>query len=354
MLDTLQSNNNLYEIPQLELNGLTACDLFCGAGIGAYGFKHAGYNILFGIDNDPDAVKTYNLNIGEHAICEDIRKIKGENIPKHDLMIATPVCKPFTIASKNRQLTDDKRYGDLLAETIRLFSECQPKALFFENVEGIVLGDSLPIFLDFVHRIESFGYHTYWKVVNAYDLGVPQVRRRMFLTAIQDNILNEFIPPKELLFGKKSQRDAFWDLQDKTIENIKNHDVNNVPKSTKFRVGTRQSSWDEPGFTVMSHAGDSLLYPEPVIPFSDNDYTRRYDFICEHNIRKLTVRELLRLQTVGDDFYFPDSVSLIEQYNRCSGVPSLVAYKYGIAISDCLLGKTPLRKNTIHKRKSLF
>lgn len=68
----------------------------------------------------------------------------------------------------------------------------------------------------------------------------------------------------------------------------------------------------------------------------------------------MSVREHLRLQTVGDDFYFPDDISVKEQYNRCSGVPSLVAYKYTCAIADCLLGKTPNRKSSIKYRKKLF
>lgn len=121
----------LEPIKQLEQNGLTCVDLFCGAGIGAYGVKKAGYNILWSVDNDEDAVKTYNLNIGNHAICADIRTIQSNDIPDCDLMIATPVCKPFSVCGA-RRLTNDKKYGDLLSETIRLFSAKKPKALFLK------------------------------------------------------------------------------------------------------------------------------------------------------------------------------------------------------------------------------
>ena len=345
---------NLYEIKQLEQNGLTACDLFCGAGIGAYGFKHAGYDILFGIDNDKDAVRTYNLNIGNHAICEDIRNIKGTDIPKHDLMIATPVCKPFSVCGL-RNLTNDEKYGDLLAETLRLFVECQPKALFFENVAGIAMGDSLYVFNEFIQQIENYGYHTYWKIVNSWNLGVPQERERVYMVAIKDSISNEFIIPKEMIFGKKTQKDAFWDLRDKTIKDIKNHNSDYYKFASSFDVNNRQSDWDEPSKTVLSHFNAILCYPEPKLPFSTGqDNFKEYRLKNGEGFpRKLSVREHLRLQTVGDDFYFPDDVSIIEQYNRCSGVPSLVAYKYGIAIADCLLGKTPKREHTI-KRKALF
>ena len=63
----------LYEIKQLKPNGLSVVDLFCGAGVGAYGIKKSGYDILYGVDNDPDAVRNYNNNIVNHAVCKDIR-----------------------------------------------------------------------------------------------------------------------------------------------------------------------------------------------------------------------------------------------------------------------------------------
>lgn len=346
-------NGNLYEISQCEQNGLKAVDLFCGAGVGAYGIKRAGYDILWAVDNDSDAVRTYNINIGNHAICEDIRKINSVDIPKHDLMIATPVCKPFSVCGA-RRLTNDEKYGDLLAETIRLFSECRPRALFFENVAGIAMGDSLQVFNDFIKQIESYGYHTYWTIVNSWYLGVPQERERVYMVAISDDIPYEFEIPKDMLFGRKTQRDAFWDLRDKTINDVRNHNTEKMNEKifSKFSANFRQNRWDEPAKTVLSSMQSALLYPEPYLNVGDyvEAHSKRGD---EDFPRRLSVREHLRLQTVGDDFYFPDDISLSEQYNRCSGVPSLVAYKYGTAIADCLLGKTKLRKSTL-KKKSLF
>jgi len=351
--DISQLSKNLYEIEQLASNGLTACDLFCGAGIGAYGIKHAGYDILFGIDNDSDAVRTYNINIGNHAICDDIRSLKSEDIPKHDLMIATPVCKPFSVCGA-RRLTDDEKYGDLLAETIRLFSECKPKALFFENVAGIAMGDSLLVFNDFVKQIESFGYHTYWSIVNSWHLGVPQERERVYMVAISDDVPNEFEVPKTMTFGRKTQRDAFYDLKDKTISDVRNHNTDKMNEKlfSKFSANFRQNKWDEPSKTVLSSIQSALLYPEPFL--GNITYETAHSKRSESDFpRRLSVREHLRLQTVGDDFYFPEDISLQEQYNRCSGVPSLIAYKYGIAIANCLLGKTSIRQHTV-KKKSLF
>ena len=338
-----RNNSNCFNLIQQEPNGLTAVDLFCGAGVGAYGIKKAGYNILFGIDNDKFAVETYNLNIGNHAICQDIRNLKAEDIPKHDLMIATPVCKPFSVCGV-RRLTDDEKYGDLLAETIRLFSECKPKALFFENVAGLVMGESLPIFNEFVEQIQSYGYCVYWSVLNCLDYGVPQERVRVFLVAIRDDIQNEFIWPEQVI-KKTTMKDAIYDLKDKTIADVKNHNSDYIKHfDNDFVVKHRQRDWNEPAMTVLSDYVSPQYYPEPIV-------TDWKDF--EHLPRRLSVREHLRLQTVGDDFYFPEDVSMVEQYTRCSGIPSLMSYKIGNAIKDCLLGKTPARRYE-RKQQKLF
>lgn len=341
----------MLDILQLNSNGLTACDLFCGAGIGAYGIKKAGYNILYGVDNDIDAVTTYNNNIGNHAICEDIRNCK--NIPSCDLLIATPVCKPFSICGA-RRLTNDEKYGDLLSETLRILHSSMPKAMFFENVPGIIIGDSLPVFLDFVSEIESFDYHVYYEVVDSSLLGAPQRRERLYMVAIRDDIEYEFISPKQSLFYVKTQKDAFWDLRDKPNNYIKNHNTNKINSTTfsSFRSNFRQNKWSEPSASVMSSMQSALLYPEPYIYCSD--YKVLHSMRDNDDFpRRLSVREHLRLQTVGDEFYFDDKISLQEQYNRCSGVPSIVAYKYAIAIKDCITGNTDKRK-VILKSNKLF
>lgn len=331
------------DILQLSDNGLTAVDLFCGAGVGAYGIKKAGYNILFGVDNDKFAVETYNLNIGNHAICQDIRNLKAEDIPQHDLMIATPVCKPFSVCGA-RRLTDDEKYGDLLAETIRLFADCKPRAFFFENVAGLVMDKSLPIFNEFVEQLQSCGYCVYWNVLNCWDYGVPQERIRVFLVAIRIDCENEFLWPKPVR-NKSVMRDAIYDLKDKTMLDIANHNTDYIKHfDNSIVVKHRQRGWDDPAMTVLSDPESQQYYPEPII-------VNWKDF--EHLPRRLSVREHLRLQTVGDDFYFPESISLNEQYIRCSGIPSLMSYKIGIAIEDCLLGKTPIRRYE-RKQQKLF
>ena len=110
---------NRWNMAQLEDNKIKVVDLFCGAGIGACGIKMAGFNIVWGIDNDKYAVETYNRNIGNHAVCKNIKNIKSSEIPEHDIMVATPVCKSFSVAGSQRGFEDNKN-GDLTFHFTRL------------------------------------------------------------------------------------------------------------------------------------------------------------------------------------------------------------------------------------------
>lgn len=120
------------------------------------------------------------------------------------------------------------------------------------------------------------------------------------------------------------------------INEIKNQDTYYEGGfSPRYKSRNRQKQWDEPSFTIVSQARQLPLYPEPA----------NYDIRENHSDeieppRRFTVRECLRLQTVPDWFYFDDNVSLAHQYERCSGIPSLIAYKFGIVLSDLLNDKS--------------
>ena len=104
--------------------------------------------------------------------------------------------------------------------------------------------------------------------------------------------------------------------------------------SSRFSSRNRQRQWSEPSYTIVSEARQLPLYPEPI----DYDIRRKkyYDKIGIKPPRRFTVRECLRLQTVPDWFSFSEKTRLEHQYERCSGIPSLIAYKFGIEIAKIL------------------
>ena len=114
---------------------VSVVSLFSGGGGLDLGFKNAGYDILWAIDNNQDAVNTYKANIGEHIICEDINKIDENKIPHADVVIGGPPCQSFSLAG-NRHVEDAR--GQLVWRYIKIISTIQPKAFVFENVTGLL------------------------------------------------------------------------------------------------------------------------------------------------------------------------------------------------------------------------
>ncbi|MNN34463.1 Modification methylase BspRI [compost metagenome] len=118
----------------------------------------------------------------------------------------------------------------------------------------------------------------------------------------------------------------------------------------------RQRGWDEPSYTVVSNPRHLPLHPEP----PNYDFrTRTIEQIHEdeknHIIRRLTVRECLRLQTVPDWYYFPDIPGrklngvLEKQHERCSGIPPVISHMLGKQLADILTDQI-YDKRTFQKR----
>lgn len=196
--------------------------LFSGGGGLDLGFKAAGYNIIWAIDNEKNAVNTYKANIGKNIICADINTIDVNKIPRADVVIGGPPCQSFSLAGNRR--TNDAR-GQLIWKYIHIIEKVHPKAFLFENVVGLLSaktgkGEKVIELLQAMFR--KIGYTITTKIVNAADYGVPQRRRRVIIVGLRNG--TEFIFPKEthneLGKGLKkyvSAKDALSDLPKATI-----------------------------------------------------------------------------------------------------------------------------------------
>ena len=103
--------------------------LFSGGGGLDLGFKQAGYDIVWAIDSNQDAVNTYKRNVGSEIMCGDITAIDINNIPKADIVIGGPPCQSFSLAGKRQ--CDDER-GRLVWRYLDIIKHVSPKAFLFE------------------------------------------------------------------------------------------------------------------------------------------------------------------------------------------------------------------------------
>lgn len=120
----------------------TVVDLFCGAGGLSEGFRQAGFSILAGSDNDPDAMATYRQNFPEAAaITGDIRnpEVKSRVLDlakRATVLIGGPPCRAFSQVRNHSRVIDDPRNA-LYREFVDVLRQTLPPAFVVENVTGM-------------------------------------------------------------------------------------------------------------------------------------------------------------------------------------------------------------------------
>ena len=211
----------------------TYVDLFAGMGGMRLGLEQAlqekgieGKCVLTS-EIKPSALKVYKDNFGDENIVGDIRTVEGKDIPDFDMLLAGFPCQSFSSAGKRMGFEDTR--GTLFFEVARILKEKKPSYFLLENVENLVIhdlsredkkkGKTIGKTLETIlYVLDDLGYKVTWKVLQASDFGVPQIRRRIYIVGS----LKEKINLDN--FEKKSC--CFKDIQE-----------NNVPSpNTEFNI----------------------------------------------------------------------------------------------------------------------
>jgi DNA (cytosine-5)-methyltransferase 1 len=144
----------------------------------------AGFGHELAVEIDPDACATLRMNRSEWKIHEgDVRAVDGTQYRGVDLLAGGVPCPPFSIAG--RQL-GDKDERDLFPEALRLVSEAKPTAVMLENVRGLASARFETYRTSILTNLRRLGYTPDWRVLNASDYGVPQLRPRFILIAVKE------------------------------------------------------------------------------------------------------------------------------------------------------------------------
>ena len=164
---------------------------------------------------------------------------------------------------------------------------------------------------------EEAGYDVSFTLVNAKDYGVAEERKRVFYIGFRKDLGISFGFPR----GSTKQdskklvlRDIIWDLQNTAVpaapKNRRNPDAINNNEyftgafSTIFMSRNRVKSWDEQAFTVQASGRQCQIHPQApkMVKVATNDC--RFVEGKEHLYRRMTVREIARVQGFPDDFKF--------------------------------------------------
>ena len=322
----------------------TAVSLFTGAGGLDYGFEAAGFSTRVAVESDPDCCRTLRNNRRWRVYEGDLLKASTAALLKMaditgspDIVIGGPPCQPFSksgfwVRGETACMRDPR--AATLRAFLRVIEEAQPKAFLLENVAGMASSsrdEALAMFLEAIHRINSrtkSRYEPRYGVLNAADYGVPQIRHRLFIVAARDGATFTFPPPLLSPARFRTAWDALGDLPWPT-EHLeltgKWRDLlPSIPEGANYLFHTPRGQ-GRPLFGWRTRYWSFLLKlaknrPSWTIQAQPGPATGPFHW----SNRRLSVRELCRLQTLPDDIVIAGSrLSICRQIGNA--VPSVLA-----------------------------
>lgn len=194
----------------MTTNGLTSLELCAGGGGQALGIEQAGFDHQGLVEIDRQCCDTLRFNRPHWQIFEqDLGTFDGSPFKGVDLLSAGLPCPPFSVAGKQLGKADER---NLFPAAIRLVDQVRPRAVLIENVRGLL--DA--IFDDYRHyvsgQIAKLGYKTDWRLLNASDYGVPQLRPRVVFVAIRREFAANFEWPTPHNLPSPTVGETLFDL----------------------------------------------------------------------------------------------------------------------------------------------
>ncbi len=328
---------------------MSIISLFSGCGGLDLGFERAGFNIAVANEFDPTIWATFEANHPHTKLIKgDIRNIKEADFPDDILgIIGGPPCQSWSEAGSLRGINDLR--GKLFYEYIRILKNKQPKFFLAENVSGMLANRHSEAVKNIIQQFADCGYDVTINLVNAKDYGVAQERKRVFYIGFRKDLNIDFQFPQGSTVKREDKitlRDIIWDLQftavptlDKNYHNpkaINNNEYFTGSYSPIFMSRNRVKSWDEQAFTVQASGRQCQIHPQaPKMQFVEKN-KRKFVEGQEHLYRRMTVREIARIQGFLDDFKF--IYEHVENAYKMIGnaVPVNLAYEVAVAIRQAL------------------
>lgn len=352
---------------------LTAVDLFAGAGGMSWGLTEAGFRVIAAVEKDVQAFQTYRLNhLGSgQLLSRDAREVTAADLmpsrrQRLDLAAGGPPCQGFSIKGQRRA---DHPGNGLLMEFVRLVAELQPRAALMENVPGLLslaggyYFDRLVTGLERIRLPDGGRYDVEFAILNAAEHGVPQVRRRLFVVAVE--------PGRRFEWPTAVSEPGDWTLWDAIADLPAQLQAEGGPPPYAGPAGNSYARSLRRGTTVLNHHTKRLeelrmrrlaalkpgqdrrhLPPELQAGGHETKYRRLRpaqpcptvtahmgkdlsDFIHPRLDRTLTVREAARVQGFPDDYEFVGS--LASQFTQVgNAVPVPLARALGLELATTL------------------
>lgn len=339
----------------------TALDLFSGAGGMTLGLARAGFKVLGGFDNWPEAVATYSRNFDHPAHLVDLASVTAQDIlaaaeverGQVDLVVGGPPCQGFSI----QRIGDDVDVrNDLVVQFARLVSGIMPRAFLMENVPGLLGKRGKDSFARFTAQVTANGFRYRVFRVDAVEFGVAQRRPRVMVYGWRADQPEPDFELSGLPHRPFTVTEALADLPppdpvgtatpvdrlhvESRLSDLNRERLRHIPPGGGFEdlpVDMRVDCHKDGAARIGHRAVYGRLHPDRpanVITARFDSFTRgRFAHPTDH--RNITLREGARLQSFPDEF---DFVGNREQIAAQIGnaVPPMVATIVGSQIREHL------------------
>ncbi|MEE1941467.1 DNA cytosine methyltransferase [Streptomyces sp. TRM 70361] len=341
-----------------------AVDLFSGAGGLSAGLERAGWTTAAAVDFDERALETHRANFPGLSLKMDLGdpadRDRLETILKPaaiDLVAGGPPCQPFSRAGRNKIRDLVKNHGrdpedrrkELWSAYLDMVKRISPRAVLMENVPDMGLHDDFFVIRTIEDELEELGYATQVRLVDAWNYGVPQHRKRLILlarkdvddftwrkpdsrrTTLRDAIGDlpelEVVPtervgervlkyrkphklsPFAMKMREKAPRGVVWDHMTRRVRKDDHRIFEVMESDTKYSQLREKLAEDEKGYQRYSAEKYTDKYKKLAWDELSRTITAHiakdgYWYIHPEQLRTLTVREAARVQTFPDHFRF--------------------------------------------------
>lgn len=303
----------------------TVTSLFSGCGgldLGFRGnFKSLGkyfcdldFETVFANDIEKNACLTYSRNLNEKIVCGDINALNSDFVfAKTDVVLGGFPCQDFSHAGKRKGFNSER--GLLYKTMSSVIKMTEPKLFVAENVKGLLTMDGGDAFNTILEEFETLGYHLSYKLFKVSDYGVPQKRERVIIVGTKKGVLPDFdiesISPVDF---KVFSKDAIGDLEDIEEGDFTNHFWSKAKKN--------------------KGQGNRPIQPNDFSPTIRAEHHGNIEFHWNEK-RRLSAREVARLQSFPDDFvFYPSTSSAYKQIGNA--VPPVFAWHVAKSVQGFL------------------
>lgn len=319
-------------------HGLKVFSCFhCGGG-STMGYKLAGFDVLGGVEIDPEMMKLYKTNHNPKYSylmgVQDFKNIPKKDIPEElfnlDVLDGSPPCSSFSMAgSREKAWGVEKKFregqalqvlDDLFFHFIDVAKLLQPKIVVAENVKGLIAGNARGYVKEIFQEFKKAGYETQLFLFNASKMGVPQARERTFFIARRSDLNIEKINP---FFNEKSIN---------PIDCFKN--INSIGKIISGTETLKRWKMTTPG-KDFGESGKGLFTAKKLNPYKIS-FTQAARIRLYHWEKPCSISDIAvtRIQSFPDDYNY---INTDAGYVCGMSVPPLMMQRVAAEIAKKLL-----------------